>query len=218
MTSSSTTNATIETTVTFPTKRYTWDQLKHIIMTEKDLALLRRSKEQQVEYEEFRSQLRQNWKSVLDYILCTKFHWDQERCCHPNITQNNNISSTTTNKGGLWQAIPPSSNDISKAPQMVLYLNDFPYFMDHNIDHWILWKLDWNADHPNNNNHDASSKTTITNDEIEEAKLNLCQQNTNVIETLHWINPPHLKSLPEIDHVHILTLSTTTCKENNCKT
>jgi hypothetical protein len=27
-----------------------------------------------------------------------------------------------------------------------------------------------------------------------------------VVDCLHWINPPHLKSLPDIDHVHILCL------------
>ena len=55
----------------------------------------------------------------------------------------------------------------------------------------------------------------VTADEITQAKkdiLQKCQSHTLVEEDvanndevfLHWINPPHLKSLPGIDHVHIL--------------
>jgi hypothetical protein len=43
----------------------------------------------------------------------------------------------------------------------------------------------------------------VTEAEIEATKASLCLS-LQVRECLHYVNPPHLKSIPEIDHVHIL--------------
>jgi len=91
-----------------------------------------------------------------------------------------------------WQACLPSQPQTT--PRTVLVPNDFPYSMAPGIHHYILWK--WGGD--------------VTPEEIDQAKLDFKNDNysdhTKVIDVLHWINPPHLKSLPDIDHVHILTL------------
>lgn len=96
--------------------------------------------------------------------------------------------------------------------RMVLCLNDFPYFFESEIEHWILWKL---------------GGRDVKEVEIEKAKFKiLCQCTGVVCENdgiemqsvhsslsamtltgechlstlihddsifLHWVNPPHLK-------------------------
>jgi hypothetical protein len=92
-----------------------------------------------------------------------------------------------------------------------LCINDFPYYYLPGIQHWILWKL---------------GGELPTSKEIANAKKEILKESTshfqhdptqgllqgNALERiinddevfLHWINPPHLRSLPGIDHVHIL--------------
>jgi hypothetical protein len=41
---------------------------------------------------------------------------------------------------------------------------------------------------------------------VEWAKAEVQERIGPVREFMHWINPPHLKSIPDIDHVHILCL------------
>lgn len=95
-----------------------------------------------------------------------------------------------TNESGvsLWEAYPPVSEvkEVSK----ILVLNDFPYYNAPGIYHYILWKIGGD----------------VTEQEIEEAKHDLRETLGDVVDLLHWKNPPHLKSLPDIDHVHILCL------------
>lgn len=109
---------------------------------------------------------------------------------------------------------------------IVLSINDFPYYFSPGIDHWVLWKL---GGHLTNNeisrakldilqshrdegsgckhrNHNGSGNIynlsrKINSDEFFE-NSNGIADDTSIF--LHWINPPHLKSLPGIDHVHIL--------------
>jgi len=88
-------------------------------------------------------------------------------------------------KEGRWQAYPSLKD--STTVQTRLVLNDFPYCMPDGIVHYIFWK----------------TKESVTPKDIENAKLELRRQR-KVADTLHWINPPHLQSLPDIDHVHIL--------------
>jgi hypothetical protein len=92
------------------------------------------------------------------------------------------------------------------SPKTIVVRNDFPYYTAENIHHYVLWKL-----------HGICS-----DDDIAQAKEDVKQElelgdveNENgddekgqavVVDCLHWINPPHLKSLPDIDHVHILCL------------
>jgi hypothetical protein len=39
-----------------------------------------------------------------------------------------------------------------------------------------------------------------------EAEQELQETLKDVVDFIHWVNPPALQSLPEIDHVHILVL------------
>jgi hypothetical protein len=88
---------------------------------------------------------------------------------------------------GLWQALP-QLKDFGEV-RKILVLNDFPYYMAYGITHYVLWKTNEN----------------VTEEDIEEAQEDL-KTMMDVEDMLYWANPPHLKSLPEIDHVHFLCL------------
>ena len=156
----------------YRTKPMGWDELVHIITIENDIAKLSRSVEQQLEYEIYKRNLLQEWRSVTDYVLFTKFSTLFVKRC-----------DTISNRTYSY----PSPSDI-KVVTTTLVKNDFPYCMDEtNIEHWILWKL----------------CEPCSDNDIEIAQQQL-QRDYNLIEFLHWKNPPHLQSLPDIDHVHIL--------------
>lgn len=80
--------------------------------------------------------------------------------------------------------------------RIVLSLNDFPYYFEEGIEHWVVWKL-------------GGDISTI---EIENGKMEILKKadcsNVELINDssvfLHWLNPPELKSLPDVDHIHIL--------------
>jgi hypothetical protein len=97
-----------------------------------------------------------------------------------------------------------------------LVKNDFPYHTVDNVEHWILWKLNNDVMTGCSNHHDrksdgsadALSCCSITASELETAMNDLRANLGNVVDVLHWVNPPHLKTVPELDHVHILCLRT----------
>lgn len=89
----------------------------------------------------------------------------------------------------VWEAHPPL--DECREVRKTLKVNDFPYYFAPNIEHWCLWKL----------------CEDVSDEEVVQAKKELQEKyNGDIVEYLSWKNPPHLKSLPDIDHVHILCL------------
>lgn len=110
--------------------------------------------------------------------------------------------------------------------------NDFPYDVDEGIEHWCLWKiggasctegismeeLDWavrelknsrdrecggracivHRDGRTHGTADDDSQTTVTDDRA--------QKPVPISDVLYWVNPPHLQSMPEINHAHLLVL------------
>jgi hypothetical protein len=148
---------------------FTWPELVQIVEKEKNLAKLCRSVEDQRGYDLHRQEMSQNWVSIYDFILWSKFGFDR-------VLVN-----------GRWHSQPRLSEvtEVHKS----LRLNDFPYYVQDGILHYVLWK----------------TLEDVTEEEIQEACDKLIDTK-NAIKIIHWINPPHLKSLPEIDHVHFLCL------------
>jgi Protein of unknown function (DUF3605) len=161
----------------YRTKPLEWAELMQIILVEKNLAKLSRSVEQQTEYMVYMRDLKSQWKSVRHFILHSKFGFKKRLISG---------SSLDDSAGDLWEAYPPASH--IKEPRKVLVLNDFPYYNAPGIQHYILWKIGGD----------------VTDEEIDEAGRELWDKLGGVSDVLHWKNPPHLKSLPDIDHVHIL--------------
>jgi Protein of unknown function (DUF3605) len=148
-----------------------WEELKQILTIECDLAKLSRSVEQQKEYEIHKRDILLEWKSVTDHLICTKFPTLFEKRIDP-----------LTNIAFSY----PSLKEVNVVAK-TLVQNDFPYYIENNIEHWILWKL----------------CEPCTDLDIAEAKVQLISERM-FSDTIHWINPIHLKSIPEIDHVHIV--------------
>eukprot|EP00607_Mallomonas_marina_P009264 CAMPEP_0182417826 /NCGR_PEP_ID=MMETSP1167-20130531/2267_1 /TAXON_ID=2988 /ORGANISM="Mallomonas Sp, Strain CCMP3275" /LENGTH=166 /DNA_ID=CAMNT_0024591623 /DNA_START=197 /DNA_END=697 /DNA_ORIENTATION=- len=79
----------------------------------------------------------------------------------------------------------------SSPPITLLAPNDFPYNFEAGILHYIFWKLGG----------------VVEKTEIREAASSLMNSVPGAIDFVTYINPPHLKSVPEIEHAHILIKS-----------
>jgi tRNA(Arg) A34 adenosine deaminase TadA len=154
----------------WPTTRLPWSALVDIIQVKQDIPILRRSQADERVYQAAMAEVRDKYFSTTDYILATKFDLP-----------------TSTLEDGKKHVVHQANRPISKR----LMRNDFPYYFETNIEHWILWKVGG----PN-----------ISKDEIQEAMEDLANQLGDIVDFLHWINPPALKSIKDIDHVHILCL------------
>jgi hypothetical protein len=87
---------------------------------------------------------------------------------------------------GLIYSIPSLSQ--VRSVDKVVCPNLFPYFVEDGIVHYSLWKLGGDC----------------TADDVREALPELEKIVGGMHDFLYWINPPHLKILPGIDHVHFL--------------
>lgn len=165
----------------YRTEPLMWPELIDIIDKEQNLAKLSRSVQQQKEYVIYRRELLKEWKSVYDHVLVTKFDFDRRLI--PKFNE-----EIKDQKEQLWEAYPPL-NEVREIKK-VLKPNEFPYYFAEGIEHWCLWKLCEN----------------VTDEEIVVAKNDLQAMHGDIRDYISWRNPPHLKSLPDIDHIHILCL------------
>ena len=100
-----------------------------------------------------------------------------------------------------------------------LVKNDFPYDVDSDIDHFCLWKiggscrtegllgeeLNWALSELETQT--ASSRLVDRNDKgISLSAFASPPDFLAAKQTFYWTNPPHLQSLPEMKHAHILVL------------
>lgn len=101
----------------YRTEPLEWGELVDIIQVQQDLAKLSRSVEQQRDYEIYRRDLLQQWLSVMDHVLVTKF---------PNIFEERFDSAKER-----YYAYPPLAEVVSTKgiTETVLVENDFPYYM-----------------------------------------------------------------------------------------
>mmetsp|Transcript_4300 Transcript_4300/g.12328 ORF Transcript_4300/g.12328 Transcript_4300/m.12328 type:complete len:209 (-) Transcript_4300:3099-3725(-) len=173
--------------VTLPTLKYgyrttksNWDELIQIIEVDYDIPRLSRSRAQQHEYEVFRYHMKQQYRSTVDFILISKFGFDGVL---PSVAPNANDEEDLEKK---WIA-HPCLKDV-QTPKTILVKNDFPYSVEDNIVHYVLWKI----------------KEPITQQEILDAREELQSDKIKALEILQWVNPPSLQSIPDIDHVHFL--------------
>ena len=157
-----------------------WAELVDIVENENNLAKLSRNVQQQKEYIIYRRELLKEWKSVYDHILVSKFDFERQLVLNDKQGEDRNDQ--------VWLAYPPLS-DVREVKK-VLKPNDFPYYFADGIEHWCLWKL----------------CEDVTDDDIQEAKKDLQSMHGDIVSYVSWRNPPHLKSLPDIDHIHVVCL------------
>lgn len=73
---------------------------------------------------------------------------------------------------------------LSKPPRFVTRPNDFPYNLTPDIQHLIIW----------------CNRGSFSPEEVE---AHVKEQQGDVYEALHFINSPHLRSIPDISHAHV---------------
>jgi hypothetical protein len=164
----------------YRTTRCSWDEFVDIILHQKILAKISRSEEQQYIYELHKQKVLLQWDTMTDYVLYTKF---------PNVfTKVESTVVVDSSQPRRWKIDPPVES-ISTT-HLALVKNDFPYYMEDNIEHWILWKLGGDS---------------INDLDFQNAKRDLCMNhNMQENDIIHWVNPIHLKSIPNIEHAHFL--------------
>ena len=146
---------------------FTWDELKTLVKNDQ-LDKMSRSRSEQDRYDDYIQKIKKEWVSVADHILCSKFDFERE-----------------FDEASLRLKAKPSLEEVDFV-RTSLCPNDFPYFVEDEVQHWCLWKLQENV---------------VVND-IMIAKKELFEK-LDVEEFIHFVNPPHLKSIPQIDHAHI---------------
>jgi hypothetical protein len=170
---------------------FTWKELKQIVVEESDLSRLSRSVETERRYKADRERLLKEYESLYDHILYTKFNFPRR------------LDEST----GKWKVDTPTDLQEKSAPPhrisiFSLVKNDYPYHLEAGIEHWVLWKL-----HSN-----------VTKEDVVQAieKLNVHYGDREAIDSIWWENPPSLKSLPDISHVHILLRRKSKLWNDNC--
>ncbi|KAL3794343.1 hypothetical protein ACHAW5_009903 [Stephanodiscus triporus] len=193
-----------------------WPELKAIILSPDagELSKLARSDARSKTYRTFRESINDEWESIYDYLLCEKFGFEwvwadelvETSVGGDRMTDDVRMrkrSKPTFREYVNDQRLHENEGTCSKQ-YLKLCINDFPYYYSPGVQHWILWKLGG----------------VVTSDELANAKEEILRKSTSQGPTkvndaleditndhevfLHWVNPPHLKSLPGIDHVHIL--------------
>jgi hypothetical protein len=162
---------------TFGTEPLGWEELKDIVNNKKDFSVLTRSIQGEKVYSVYKEHVTRTWKSMYHHVLHHKFQFEKRLC----------YESTEPR----WEAHPKLGDQ--NCAQVRLLPNDFPYFLANNIEHWCLWKL----------------KGDIAEEDLLVAKEQLVAMKSThgtLLDLLSWINPPNLKSLPEIDHAHLIVL------------
>lgn len=161
---------------TIATKPFTWEELKDIVENG-DPTMHSRSMKVQESYVLHGRQVKDEWNSMNDYILHSKFGF--ERC----VGMNGKFISNPSLEQAKQQ----------KRVEKRLLLNEYPYYVCPGIEHWCLWKLGGKVE-PEEVDWAKNVLIAMSNEEISESGI------------MSWVNPPHLQSIPDIDHAHLLCL------------
>ena len=152
---------------------------------------------------------------------------DYERSEIENGNQATNKNSIPPN--GYVYTAKPSLAEASRYTidnQMTylrLVLNDFPYDVDEGIEHWCLWKiggkcntegilrgeLSWAVNELKSLHADEESGSSciIGKEGVSFYEMDSVETTPfPVADTLYWVNPPHLQSMPNIHHAHLLAI------------
>lgn len=159
----------------------------------------------------------QEWNSLGDFIRFSKFKWHVEVDSKgKKVTRNPFTSGFLTSSCalvalgmclGLQSRVPSgifhslfgvlasfsvfSRLRFFQESSLVLFPNDFPYYFEPGVHHYLLWKLNG-----------------VLNDaEVANAQRTVLQSHVHSVDTQFFVNPPTLRSIPEIDHAHILVFA-----------
>lgn len=192
----------------YRTEPLAWPELLDIVdpppPREPNLDRLCRNRQQQYGYEVYKRRLKRNWRSMHDFVLCDKFDISVAVDTETGLKYANADATTTSTTSAATQKIIMEE----ERAKLVVVRNDFPYCLVPEVQHWVLWKLgggpctDLEIKQTKNEIRQriaALSRTATSSGSSGDSPTQVVD-----VDFLHWINPPHLQSLPDIDHVHIL--------------
>jgi hypothetical protein len=134
-----------------------WEEILHLV-NNKEFHKLGRSQYIQEYYNYMKHDINKKYNSVRDSILITEFKY----------------KSFIKNK--KYTAIDDGKEKI------VFTDNNFPYYVEDNIDHKLLW-------------------STKELDDVQITKL--LKKNFKGVKYIYYRNPPSLRSVPSVFHIHI---------------
>ena len=172
---------------TIASEPFTWEQLQEIV-NNGDPTMHSRSMEVQESYVLHSREIKNDWRSMNDYILYSKFGFGK------NVDESGKFISNPT----LEEA------KLDKRVEMKLLLNEYPYFVCPGIEHWCLWKLGGQVEDVEVNWAVQELMNIMTEDDNKGVS-----DAASLQDVLTWVNPPHLQSIPDIDHAHLLCLRST---------
>ena len=218
---------------TIATTPFSWKQLQTILIQQNDPSLLSRSIQVQSNYMHYTREMKQQWRTMNDCIVYNKFgHLDFSTSVTTNSTATNTTNSTNSITSSSFTKVQctTSTNQYKITPTIqqtkqnniilqTVLPNDFPYYVDANIQHWCLWKLnDCVMDEDiqcaiqelkcmaRDQQRQSQMQMQPQDDGHGNANTNANAQLGQIVDTISWINPKHLQSIPDIDHAHILCL------------
>jgi len=134
-------------------------------------------------------QVQKEWRSMNDYILYSKFGFAK--------VQDDDADASAS---GLFISSPSLQEaKQEKRVEKRLLLNEYPYYVQEGIEHWCLWKLGARVDE-----HEIEVAVGELRSRMEGEKGG--DGGGELEDVLTWVNPPHLQSVPDIDHAHLLCL------------
>ena len=195
------------------------------------LEMFRRSSAIQSTYLQHQKGLKRQWKSAYDYLCINKFGEDFGFKPAP---VKEDINSDYIIEHKIREAQYESNPSLKEASVYTIknklrYLslvpNDFPYDVDNEIKHYCLWKIGgtsvsegilqdemkWAITELTKCTEDSfiGSCLIVNNDSVEHYATKhseISNHNHGIVDYFYWVNPPHLQSMPEIQHAHILVL------------
>ena len=158
------------------TRALSWKEAAFVVQS-KRLELLGRGPEAEALYQSELQKMVGKYASVKDYIFHTKFG------CR--------VSPAPSSGGRLEAESPLLPRYAHRFP--ALLPNDFPYFFDPEVSHWVLW--------------DAGPLSHEAIDGHLQRHVPPLVRKDAAVSTedyVFWVNPEALKSIPEVWHAHVL--------------
>lgn len=147
----------------------TWNELKKVIIKNAIFMNLYRTPSMQKKYDAFQKKVLRHYESMNDYIYCTVFRYK----CEKEKTKFRAIAETK------FASLPEIKN------QYIITENPFPYDLEKNIAHFVLW-------------HNSYLSTTKVNKILKEHFKS---------DKILWYRS-YRESVPEINHIHVFVQNT----------
>jgi hypothetical protein len=150
-------------------QRLQWDAVERIVATG-TFHLLQRDHGTLARYQQFVQEITQEYHSIEVYIAHTVFGARVERM------------------GARLALDPEGEGEWRGAKRVIFRANDFPYHLEENIVHELLW-----------------SNAALSADEVREHVARHMQERARRT-FVYFENPAHLKTIPGIFHIHVFSV------------